>query len=78
MYRGFWREFDSGECIPEMAGRNIKAHFDFDMAKDEQIVIKCGLSAVSMDGALENPRRRSRDGILIRCANRPARHGNQS
>jgi predicted alpha-1,2-mannosidase len=54
VYRGFWRKFDQENEFPEMAGRNIKAHFDFNMAKDEQIVIKCGLSAVSMDGALEN------------------------
>jgi len=54
VYRGFWRKFNQGQDFPEMAGRNLKAHFDFSMQQDEQLVIRCALSAVSMEGALKN------------------------
>jgi predicted alpha-1,2-mannosidase len=56
VYRGFWRKFDQENGFPEMGGRNVKAHFDFSMQKDEALVIRVGLSAVSMEGALANLR----------------------
>ncbi len=54
VYRGFWRKFDQQNDFPEMAGRNIRVHFDFDMAEQEQLTVRCALSGVSMEGALEN------------------------
>jgi predicted alpha-1,2-mannosidase len=54
VYRGFWRKFNQQENFPEMAGRKIRAHFDFATTNGEKIKIKIGLSAVSMDGALQN------------------------
>ena len=54
VYRGFWRKFNQQENFPEMAGRKIRAHFDFTTKEGEKIRIKIGLSAVSMDGALQN------------------------
>ena len=56
VYRGFWRKFNQEENFPEMAGRQVRAHFDFSTRPGEKIKIKIGLSAVSMDGALQNLR----------------------
>ncbi|MEI7725830.1 MAG: GH92 family glycosyl hydrolase [Bacteroidota bacterium] len=56
VYRGFWRKFNQQENFPEMAGKKIRAHFDFTTGDGEKIKIKIGLSAVSMDGALQNLR----------------------
>lgn len=54
VYRGFWRRFNQEENFPEMAGKKIRAHFDFSTSQGEQILIKVGLSAVSTKGALDN------------------------
>ena len=54
VYKGFWRKFNQMENFPELAGKKIRAHFDFSTAEGEQIRIKIGLSAVSMQGALKN------------------------
>lgn len=54
IYRGFWRKFNQQENFPEMAGRKVKAHFDFITSSQEKILIKIGLSAVSMESALQN------------------------
>ena len=53
-YRGFWRKWNVGERFPEMAGRKLTLHFDFDTAADERILVKVALSAVSVEGALAN------------------------
>ncbi len=54
VYRGFWRKFNQQENFPEMAGRKLKAWFGFATGRGEQVGVRIGLSAVSMDGALEN------------------------
>lgn len=54
VYKGFWRKFNQNENFPEMAGRNIKAHFDFRTSEGEKIKIKLALSSVSTEGALKN------------------------
>ena len=53
-YKGFWRKFDQTKNFPEMAGKQIRAHFDFKTAKNEKIKIKFALSPVSTDGAMKN------------------------
>jgi predicted alpha-1,2-mannosidase len=53
-YNGFYRRFDESENFPEMAGKNIRAYFDFDTQQGEQIRIKFALSSVSAAGALNN------------------------
>ncbi|WP_103071300.1 GH92 family glycosyl hydrolase [Aquimarina sediminis] len=53
-YNGFYRRFNEEENFPEMAGKNIRAYFNFDTQKDEQIKIKFALSSVSTAGALNN------------------------
>jgi len=53
-YRGFWRKFDQTNDFPEMAGRQLRAWFDFDMKAGEQLQVKVALSCVSTDGALKN------------------------
>ncbi len=53
-YNGFYRKFNESENFPEMAGRNIRAHFDFKTENDEKIKIKFALSSVSTNGALNN------------------------
>lgn len=53
-YKGFWLKFNQQEHFPELAGQKLKAHFDFSTSSREQILVKVGLSAVSMEGALKN------------------------
>jgi len=54
VYKGFWRKFNQQENFPEMAGKKIRAHFDFNTKEGEKIKVKVALSAVSMEGALIN------------------------
>ena len=56
VYRGFWGKFDQTKNFPEMAGRKIRAYFDFKTTEGEKIKIKFALSPVSQDNALENLR----------------------
>ena len=55
-YKGFWRKFDQTRNFPEMAGKQIRAYFDFKTAANEKIQIKFALSPVSTDGAISNLR----------------------
>ena len=55
-YHGFWGKFDQEKNFPVMAGRQLRIYFNFKTSEDEKIKIKFALSAVSMDGALENLR----------------------
>ena len=55
-YKGFWRKFNQQENFPELAGKKLKAHFDFATSSGEEILIKVGLSTVSMEGARRNMR----------------------
>lgn len=54
IYKGFWRKFDEEKNFPEMAGKNIRAYFDFKTSANEKIKIKFALSSVSTQGALKN------------------------
>ena len=54
VYRGFWRRFNQEENFPEMSGRKIRAHFEFNTGQGEQILVKTGLSATGMEGAMKN------------------------
>jgi predicted alpha-1,2-mannosidase len=54
LYKGFWRKFDETKNFPEMAGKKIKAWFDFKTSEGEKILIKFALSPVSTTGALKN------------------------
>lgn len=54
IYDGFYRRFDQEENFPEMAGKNLRAYFNFDTEEDEKINIKFALSSVSTAGALNN------------------------
>ena len=53
-YDGFYRRFDQTENFPEMAGKDIRAYFNFDTNENEKISIKFALSPVSTNGALKN------------------------
>ena len=53
-YKGFWRKFDQTQNFPEMAGKQIRAHFDFKTRDKEKIKVKFALSPVSTDGAMAN------------------------
>ncbi len=53
-YDGFYRRFDQEKNFPEMAGKNIRAYFNFDTEENEKIKIKFALSSVSTAGALKN------------------------
>ncbi|WP_053971122.1 GH92 family glycosyl hydrolase [Mangrovimonas sp. ST2L15] len=53
-YQGFWRKFDQMHQFPEIAGKQIKAYFDFDTQDQESIQIKVALSPVSTEGAIKN------------------------
>jgi predicted alpha-1,2-mannosidase len=54
VYKGFYRKFNEKENFPEMAGRQIRAYFNFDVEKDEKIKVKVALSPVSTEGAINN------------------------
>ncbi len=56
VYRGFWRKFDQDHNFPEIAGTQIRAHFDFKTVEGEQIKVKFALSPVSTANAIENMR----------------------
>ncbi len=53
-YKGFWRKFDQSKNFPEMAGKQIRAHFDFNTRDKEKIGVKFALSPVSTTGAMKN------------------------
>ncbi len=53
-YDGFYRRFNQEENFPEMAGKDIRAYFNFDTKEGEKIKIKFALSPVSTAGALKN------------------------
>jgi predicted alpha-1,2-mannosidase len=53
-YRGFWRKFDQTKDFPEMAGKQLRAWFDFDLKPDAKLLVKVALSSVSTEGALKN------------------------
>jgi predicted alpha-1,2-mannosidase len=54
VYRGFWGKFNQVKNFPEMAGKQLKAYFDFKTDEGEKIKIKMALSPVSIAGALNN------------------------
>ncbi|HPT21719.1 MAG TPA: GH92 family glycosyl hydrolase [Bacteroidales bacterium] len=54
VYKGFWRKFDQEHNFPEMAGKKLRAHFDFATGDGEKLKIKFAISAVSTEGALKN------------------------
>jgi predicted alpha-1,2-mannosidase len=53
-YRGFWRKFDQTRNFPEMAGKQIRAYFDFDAQAGEKVQVKFAISPVSTAGAMAN------------------------
>lgn len=53
-YRGFWRKFDQTRDFPEMAGKQLRAWFDFDLKPAATLLVKVALSSVSTEGALAN------------------------
>jgi predicted alpha-1,2-mannosidase len=55
-YHGFWGHFDQAHNFPDIAGRQVRMHFDFKTTAGEKIKIKFALSPVSADGALLNLR----------------------
>lgn len=60
-YRGFWGKFDQFKNFPEMAGKQIRAYFDFKTVENEKIKIKFAISPVSTDGAIANMRAEIKD-----------------
>jgi len=54
MYNGFYRRFNEAENFPEMAGKNIRAFFNFKTGENEKIKVKFALSSVSTNGAIKN------------------------
>jgi predicted alpha-1,2-mannosidase len=55
-YDGFYRRFKQDENFPEIAGKDIRAYFNFDTEEGESIEIKFALSSVNTEGALKNLR----------------------
>jgi len=54
VYKGFWRKFDQEKNFPDLAGKKLRMHFDFDTKENEQVQIKFAISPVSMQNALAN------------------------
>ena len=55
-YDGFYRRFNQDEDFPEIAGKDIRAYFNFNTEEGESIEIKFALSSVNTEGALKNLR----------------------
>ena len=53
-YDGFYKNFSQKENFPEMAGKELRAYFNYATEERERIKIKFALSAVSTAGALKN------------------------
>lgn len=53
-YNGFYRRFNESENFPEMAGKDVRAYFNFNTLDGESIELKFALSNVSAEGALLN------------------------
>ncbi|WP_137404143.1 GH92 family glycosyl hydrolase [Echinicola rosea] len=53
-YRGFWGRFNESENFPEIAGRKIRAYFDFDLEDGDELIAKLAISPVSTEGAIKN------------------------
>lgn len=53
-YGGFYRRFDQENNFPEMAGKDIRALFEFDAENGHTLQAKLGISGVSTAGALLN------------------------
>lgn len=53
-YKGFWRKFDQTKNFPEIAGKQIRAHFDFKTSRNEKLKVKFAISPVSTAGAMAN------------------------
>ena len=65
--------------FPEMAGREIRAHFDFEVKTEEPLLVKVALSPVSTAGALRQFAGRSAPlGFRRGARARPARRGTAS
>ena len=54
IYDGFYRRFEQSKNFPEMAGKNLRAYFNFKTEENQKILVKFALSPVSTAGALEN------------------------
>lgn len=54
LYDGFYRRFQQEKNFPEMAGKNLRAWFEFEVEEGEEILCKMALSPVSTAGALKN------------------------
>jgi predicted alpha-1,2-mannosidase len=53
-YNGFYGRFNEKKNFPEMAGKDIRAYFNFDTEEGEKIKMKFALSPVSSAGAMKN------------------------
>ncbi|HIK66821.1 MAG TPA: glycoside hydrolase family 92 protein [Flavobacteriales bacterium] len=53
-YDGFYRRFNQEENFPEIAGKDVRAYFNFNTEEGESIEIKFALSSVNTEGALKN------------------------
>ncbi len=53
-YDGFYRRFNQEANFPEMAGKDVRAYFNFETVENEKIQIKFALSSVSTAGAIKN------------------------
>ena len=54
VYKGFWGKFNQEKNFPEIAGKNIRAYFDFKTVAGEKIKIKFAISSVSQENAQLN------------------------
>lgn len=54
VYRGFWRKFDLNHNFTEMSDAQFRAFFTFDLDQTKSLIVRVGLSAVSMENAKLN------------------------
>lgn len=54
VYKGFWSKFDKTKNFPDLAAKQLRMYFDFDIDEGEKIKIKFAISPVSTTNALLN------------------------
>lgn len=76
-YKGFYKRFDQTKNFPEMAGEQIRAHFDFATTDNEKVLVKFALSPVSTKNALENLQTEAPDWNFAAIKNRGQQQWNK-
>ena len=77
-YRGFGKRASTLLNYPELAGKQLKGWFDFDINPGEEVLVKVGISGVDIEGALKNLDQEIPDWNFNRVRNEALHQWNQA